>query len=171
MKRFFITFFACLFVASTFAVTYNKSRSAKCDVTPYTSNANSLITLGGGGSVMDTVKVNDTTSYTIVISAADVITCSGQMKYKKVGTGKPTITIKFYQSYDGVTYEPVKKGINRIAYTVANSGVLTADSSVFWSFRKDTVFFDGKYLKKQIITTNTANTSIVPTDYTYIKRQ
>ena len=153
------------------SATYNKSRTATADVTLYSGSAKSFLSLGGGGA-NDTLASNDTVTYIVAVSAADDVSCAGQIKWKKVSAGHPTITTYFYQSYDGVTYEALKKGVTRAAYTVSQAGVsVNADTSIFWSFKKDTVYFQGRYLKIMHRSNTVATAKGCLTDYIFIKRK
>ena len=154
----------------TSASPYNKSRTTTADLTLYSGSAKSFLAIGGGGT-NDTLRVQDTVTYIIAVSTANDLLVAGQTNWKKVSAGKPLITLQFFQSYDGVTYAPLKKGINRATYTVVSNTTVTTDTSLMWSFRKDTVNFEGKYLKILHISSNTVSTKGCITDYVYIKRR
>jgi hypothetical protein len=162
-----LSIIAVLFMLTS-AAPYNKSRTTTADLTLYSGSAKSFLAIGGGGT-NDTLRVTDTVTYIVAVSAANDLLVSGQTNWKHV-TGHPTLTFKYWQSWDGVNYFQLYKGISRALYTTTTAAVY-GDTAVSWSFRKDTVNFEGKYLKIVHISNGATSAKGCLTDYVYIKRR
>jgi hypothetical protein len=172
MKKYISIIAFLVFAFTLLSAKNNKQRTADVDLTYYNTSVKSSLSIGGGSLTDDTIANNDTVTYYVNVSRADELNVAGQIKWKKVGAGHPVFTTYFYQSFDGgTTYVALKKGINRVAYTVVNTGVLSSDSSLFWSFKTDTVYFEGGKLKIQHRTSNVSTTKGVLTDYIRFNRK
>jgi hypothetical protein len=118
--------------------------------------------LAGGGTA-DTIVVADTVSYIYLVAHANDVWPEFDIKYQKIGTGNPTLKIDIMQSIDGVNYFSVKKGKAKSDYTKSYSP--TATGYLQCSFRNDTAYFTGRYLKMQFSTSNTASTKAKLTNH------
>jgi hypothetical protein len=111
--------------------------------------------LGGGTS--DTIVVSDTVNYTMFVNRTNIVYPELDLLWTKVSSGTATLKVEFYQSKDGKanSWTTVKKGKALGAYS--KTLTLTATSYNPISFRADTAYFTGRYLKIVNSTTSTAS--------------
>jgi hypothetical protein len=83
--------------------------------------------------------------------------------WTKVGAATATVAVNYFQSNDNVNYFPVTKGSAQSAYT--KSFTLSASGANNVSFTQDSAVLEGRYLKIQLITSNTASVKGYLTHY------
>jgi hypothetical protein len=143
MKKKFVFFgIIAVFLTCVFGIAVTKYYSLS--VTDFNSSDVSYKALGGLTS--DTINASDTIIQITQIQHADDINVYGQIYYDKIGAGKPTLTIYALQSNDGVNYKAIYRGINRAVWSNAYS-TIASDTSMFFSFKVDTAYFEGRFLK------------------------
>lgn len=116
------------------------------------------IDLGGTKATGDTLQVTDTVAYIIPITHTNDIFPYFNLYWNKSGAGTATVTMSFWQSNDptnDVNFKPVVAGVAQATYT--KSFVLSASGWNEVSFARDTARFEGRYLKVQYHTSNTAS--------------
>lgn len=107
----------------------------------------------------DTLQVTDTVAYIVPITHTNDLFPYFNIYWNKSGAGTATVTVTFYQSNsptNGDAFKPVVAGLAQTAYTKT----LTLSASGWAndiSFARDTARFEGRYLKVQYVTSNTAN--------------
>lgn len=118
---------------------------------------------------MDTLQVSDTVAYIYGVNHLNDIGVYHQWYWSKVGSGTASITLSFLQSLDGQNFVAVPKGVAAGAYTKTYS--LSASGWNVVDFKTDTAYFQGRYLKVQYLTTNTASVGgkVYSITKTYIK--
>lgn len=95
-------------------------------------------------SYADTLKSGDTLSYVFPVTHINCLWPYMTQKFRLVANDA-TVTVKFYQSMDGITYYQVLAGGTPSAYT--KTVATTSGSSVQYSFIQDTAQFESRYLK------------------------
>lgn len=104
----------------------------------------------------DTLQVSDTVAYIIPISHTSRCLPYFTWDWTKSGSGTASITMSFYQQNDpSKTWLPLKAGVAQTTYT--KSFTLSATGTNEVSFARDTALFEGRYLKVQYVTSNTAS--------------
>jgi len=110
-----------------------------------------------GGAKSDTIIASDTVNYYLFCEHTNDVTPYISFTWTKT-TGNPTVTLKFYQSLDGVNYTAVPtRGTSAYTKTITP----TASTSYYYSFQKDTVLFEGRFLEVSIITPVTTCKAII----------
>lgn len=108
-----------------------------------------------GGQAGDTLVVSDTVSYPIAVNHSKIVQPFIQMYWQKIGAGTATVTVSFWSSNDGTTYNQIVKGKAQAAYT--KTLTLSATGTTFISFPLDTAIVQGRYFKIRYITSSTAS--------------
>ena len=107
----------------------------------------------------DTLQVTDTVAYIIPITQTNDLFPYFNVYWNKSGSGTATVTVTFYQSNspdNSTNFKPVVAGVAQSTYTKT----LTLSASGWAndiSFARDTARFEGRYLKVQYVTSNTAS--------------
>lgn len=108
-----------------------------------------------GGRTQDTIVVSDTLNFIHQINHKYEVSPEIDILWTKVGAGTATLKAEMFESKDGTNYTTVKKGVLQSAYTktytISATGVQTL------SFKLDTAYFTGRYLKVRYSTTSTAS--------------
>lgn len=118
------------------------------------------VTLGGG--LGDTLVVSDTLQHVLYVDHTGQLQVYFSTYYQKIGAATATITLNYYQSNDGINWYTLKKGKNQGAYTKSVS--VTASAYASTSMLLDTCVLEGRFLKKQYITSSTASVKVKITD-------
>lgn len=103
----------------------------------------------------DTLAVSDTIAYISNIVHTNKVTPYLNFSWLKIGSGTATLNVAFAQSNDGVTWFPLTAGVTQAAYS--KTYTLSASGTNEVSFTRDTVMFDGIYLKMTFKTGSTAS--------------
>ena len=106
------------------------------------------------GMGTDSIQVSDTIIYPFSITHINRIAPYVSMKWTKAGTGTATIAVTFDQSNDGTNWYACKYGKVQGAYS--KSLTLTASTTNEISFERDSIYFEGRYLRIKYITSATA---------------
>lgn len=125
---------------------------------PITTNVNQGTFLDFGGINMiprDSLLVTDTARYIIPITHTNDLSNYLAFNWLKIGAGTATLKINFYQGNDPVNFFTVKAGKTQAAYV--KNYTLAASALNEISFIRDTAFFEGRYLKVELITSSTAS--------------
>jgi len=69
-------------------------------------------------NVGDSIGISDTLTYILPITHANTLAIGGQLNWTKVGAGTATVTAKYFQSEDNVTYTALVKGVANSTYTM-----------------------------------------------------
>ena len=131
------------------------------------SKVHSLGTIAAGNEIkfniakLDTLKSNDTLSYTVRITKFNEVNLSQQISFKLVAADT-AVTIKYYQSYDGIVWVTMKDS-SESAYTnaIAKTSALTVD----YHGINDQCIFDAKYLKVMFVGKTKAGFKTIPYGY------
>lgn len=104
----------------------------------------------------DTLQISDTVAYILPVTHTNDVSFYHTWYWAKSGAGTATITVSFFQGNDPFNFVAIKAGTAQAAYTK----VVTV-SATGWqvpiSFAADTARFEGRYLKVQYMTSNTAS--------------
>lgn len=148
--------FICILIASI-ALFASVDAQTRTRVTANISQGD-YIDLGGTSATGDTLQVTDTVAYIIPITHINDIFPYFNLNWNKSGAGTATVTMSFWQSNDptnSTNFFPVKAGVAQTTYT--KTFTLSASGWNEVSFARDTARFEGRYLKVQYHTSNTAN--------------
>ena len=115
-------------------------------------------------SKFDTLKSNDTLAYVIPVTHANLVLPLVQQKFKLVA-GDTTVTVKFFESIDNITYYAVVAGASPSAYT--KTVTATNNYSAEYNGNVDLEYFDAIYLKIMYISKTKSTLKTIP--YGYIK--
>lgn len=149
--------FIYILLASVALITTSVQAQTRTRVTANITQGE-YIDLGGTSSTGDTLQVTDTVAYIIPITHTNDIFPYFNWYWNKSGSGTATITMSFWQSNDptnSTNFKPVVAGVAQSTYT--KSFVLSASGWNEVSFARDTARFEGRYLKVQFHTSNTAS--------------
>jgi hypothetical protein len=121
-----------------------------------------FVTLGS-----DSLQVSDSIAYIVPITHTNINDIYHTFYWTKSGAGTATLAVNYFQSNDNVNYFAITKGSAQSAYT--KSFTLSGSGANYVSFAQDSAVLTGRYLKIQLITSNTASvkgylTHIVKTD-------
>lgn len=112
-----------------------------------------------GGQTADTLRsvssTNDTLIYPFTVNHINHIDPYFVFFYDKISSNPTSIKINFYQSLDGINWFSLKRPVNRV-YT--KSETPTADTYYEYSFKNDTVQFEGRFVRAEVIMINTSST-------------
>lgn len=127
----------------------------------YTANniqQGQFVTLGS-----DSLQVSDSIAYIVPVTHLNVNDVFHSFYWTKVGSGTATLAVNYFQSNDNVNYFAVTKGSAQSAYT--KSFTISASGANYVSFAQDSAVLTGRYLKIQLITSNTASVKGYLTHY------
>jgi hypothetical protein len=155
-KRYFILgaifISLCAFSIMTAHVAGNVTKTYGVSVDVPGVTPNSIVPFGG--QINDTLGgTADTNTYIFAVSKVHNVFPYFQLRYKRT-VKWATVTCSWKESNDNVTYDVVKRGWDRLAYSKAYVAV-NSDSTMYIDFQKDTALFNGVYLKLTVITSTT----------------
>lgn len=110
---------------------------------------------GFNQTAQDSLQVSDSIAYYTYISHQNDVAPYLTWFWNKIGSGTATITLTFWQSNDNVNYFQLKAGVAQANYS--KSYTLAANTWSEVDFARDSVRFDGRYLKTYFITSSTAS--------------
>lgn len=109
----------------------------------------------GTTTVKDTLAVSDTIAYIVPMDHTNKVTPYLNFAWVKIGAGTATLNTSFYQSNDGVTWFALTAGVAQA--TFSKTYTLSASGTNEVSFTRDSVVFDGRFLKMQFKTSSTSS--------------
>lgn len=104
----------------------------------------------------DSLQVTDTIAYIIPMTHLNDITGYLSWFWHKIGAGTATVTMAFFQGNDPTNFYPVLTGTTTSA-SYTKSYTLSADTWSNVSFARDSARLEGRYLKVELFTSNTAS--------------
>lgn len=145
-----------LVIAVTVMALITPARAQLRGVTTATVFQGNTIYFGGfNQTAQDSLQVSDSIAYYTYISHQNDVAPYLTWFWNKIGSGTATITLTFWQSNDNVNYFQLKSGVAQTTYS--KSYTLSANTWSEVDFARDSVRFDGRYLKTYFITSNTAS--------------
>lgn len=139
----------------------NAQQAKKIHNLPITSQGQFL---SFNANLHDTLGSNDTLTYIVPVTHTNLITPLHVVNFKTVDTiGDTTVTIKFYESMDNITYFAVKADTSDYTKTVSSPG--TSNNEYNGNF--DAEFFDSRYYKIMFFSKTKTGFKTIP--YGYIK--